>query len=174
MHINEYSSTRKGVDTMATYYQIGSKGNEVKTLQDQLRAAGYDPGISDGIYGKNTTSAVTEYQKAKGLTVDGIAGVQTLGSLNTPIIPSQQPQPVQTVQPVQPAAKQPAQPEPVYTSPYAKQEQQALPRIRSGHHSLMFRSMRHSLKQRLTKYCPVPSTMTLPMMHRHSLLKGTD
>lgn len=71
---------------MATYYQQGSTGNEVKTLQDQLRAAGFDPGISDGIYGKNTAAAVTSYQKAKGLTVDGIAGTQTLGALNTPII----------------------------------------------------------------------------------------
>ena len=112
---------------MAAYYQIGSKGNEVKTLQDQLRAAGYDPGISDGIYGKNTASAVTEYQKAKDLTVDGIAGVQTLGSLNTPIIPVQQPQqPQQAVQPVQPAAQQPAQPDPVYTNPYGEEQQKAL------------------------------------------------
>lgn len=61
--------------------KIGSTGDEVRKLQDQLRAAGFDPGISDGIYGNKTASAVTAYQKANNLTIDGIAGSQTLGSL---------------------------------------------------------------------------------------------
>lgn len=67
----------------STYYTIGSKGDEVKNLQQQLKNAGYDPGGVDGIYGPKTAAAATAYQKAKGLTVDGIVGTQTLASLNS-------------------------------------------------------------------------------------------
>ena len=91
---------------MATYYQTGSKGNEVKQLQEQLKAAGFDPGGADGIYGNNTAAAVRAYQKAKGLTVDGIAGVQTLGSLNKPAAPVTPPAP----RPPAPAPVTPAAP----------------------------------------------------------------
>jgi hypothetical protein len=70
---------------MATYTTLrrGSKGDEVKKLQTSLLNAGYDVGSSgaDGIYGKNTAAAVKAYQKANGLSVDGIAGNQTLGKL---------------------------------------------------------------------------------------------
>ena len=60
----------------------GSRGSSVKDLQNKLKAAGFDPGPIDGIYGPKTAAAVRKYQKAKGLTVDGLAGPQTLGSLN--------------------------------------------------------------------------------------------
>lgn len=67
---------------MATYNK-GSSGTEVKKLQQALINAGYNVGSSgaDGIYGSNTAAAVRKYQQDKGLTVDGIAGTQTLGSL---------------------------------------------------------------------------------------------
>jgi peptidoglycan hydrolase-like protein with peptidoglycan-binding domain len=54
---------------------------QVKELQDKLRAAGFDPGASDGWYGKKTADAVKAYQEANGLTVDGDAGPQTLAKL---------------------------------------------------------------------------------------------
>ena len=65
---------------MATYTTLksGSTGDDVKKLQTALGFTGKDV---DGIYGKKTQQAVTDYQKANGLTVDGIAGNQTLGSL---------------------------------------------------------------------------------------------
>lgn len=70
---------------MATYttLQNGSKGDEVKKLQQSLIDAGYNVGSSgaDGIYGNSTAAAVKAYQKANGLSVDGIAGNQTLGKL---------------------------------------------------------------------------------------------
>lgn len=70
---------------MATYTTLksGSKGDEVKKLQQSLIDAGYNVGSSgaDGIYGKNTAAAVKAYQQANGLSVDGIAGNQTLGKL---------------------------------------------------------------------------------------------
>lgn len=70
---------------MATYTMLsnGSSGSEVKKLQTALVNAGYSVGSSgvDGIYGSNTEAAVRAYQKANGLSVDGIAGDQTLGKL---------------------------------------------------------------------------------------------
>lgn len=67
---------------MATY-KNGSSGTEVKKLQQALIDAGYDVGSTgaDGIYGSNTAAAVKQYQQDNGLSVDGIAGDQTLGSL---------------------------------------------------------------------------------------------
>lgn len=67
---------------MATY-KNGSSGTEVKKLQQSLIDAGYNVGSSgaDGIYGSNTAAAVKKYQQDNGLTVDGIAGEQTLGKL---------------------------------------------------------------------------------------------
>lgn len=61
----------------------GSSGSDVRELQNALIAAGYDVGSTgaDGIYGAKTQAAVTRYQQDNGLAVDGIAGVQTKGSL---------------------------------------------------------------------------------------------
>ena len=66
-----------------TTLRNGSRGDDVKKLQQALIDAGYDVGSTgaDGIYGTKTKAAVTAYQKANGLSVDGIAGNQTLGSL---------------------------------------------------------------------------------------------
>lgn len=60
----------------------GSKGDEVKKLQEALIALGYlDDGGADGDYGNGTVAAVKEFQKDNGLTADGHAGQQTLSTL---------------------------------------------------------------------------------------------
>lgn len=61
----------------------GSKGNAVKALQTLLIGYGYSCGKSgvDGSFGGDTLSAVKQYQKAKGLTVDGVVGAKTWGAL---------------------------------------------------------------------------------------------
>lgn len=64
-----------------TILRLGSNGNAVLALQTRLRAAGYDPGPSDGVYGLRTVGAVTRYQADHGLVPDGEAGPQTLGAL---------------------------------------------------------------------------------------------
>lgn len=63
--------------------KVGSSGKDVKKLQEELIAKGYDVGgtKADGVFGKNTLAAVKQYQKDNGLAVDGIAGKNTLGSL---------------------------------------------------------------------------------------------
>ena len=65
----------------------GMSGSEVKDLQQKLISAGYGNylgnGQDDGIFGAKTAAAVKQYQKDNGLAVDGIAGKNTLGSLNS-------------------------------------------------------------------------------------------
>ena len=57
----------------------GSRGDEVRTLQKKLNIT------ADGIFGKNSEAAVKAYQKAHGLTPDGIVGPHTWESLGFPI-----------------------------------------------------------------------------------------
>ena len=59
----------------------GGTGDAVKTLQEKLNAEGFDSGSVDGIFGAKTYAAVTAFQKANGLGVDGIVGKLTWGKL---------------------------------------------------------------------------------------------
>ena len=57
------------------------KGPAVRNLQKRLTALGFDTGGIDGEFGKQTDAAVRAFQKAKGLTVDGVAGADTMAAL---------------------------------------------------------------------------------------------
>ena len=59
----------------------GSEGGQIKALQQLLNANGYNCGTADGIFGAKTDAALRAYQKAKGLTVDGICGAKTWAKL---------------------------------------------------------------------------------------------
>jgi Putative peptidoglycan binding domain len=63
----------------------GDTGDNVIALQEALAQAGYDPGSVDGDYGPATTQAVAAFQTAAGLTVDGIAGPETLAALSAAV-----------------------------------------------------------------------------------------
>src|SRR4051794_11536724 len=52
----------------------GSSGEAVRELQQALKGLGYDPGAVDGQFGARTENAVNAFQKARGLTVDGVVG----------------------------------------------------------------------------------------------------
>lgn len=65
----------------ASLLKSGSRGSEVRTMQQALKDKGYLSGRVDGIYGKNTLSAVKAFQRAVGLKVDGIAGSRTFYKL---------------------------------------------------------------------------------------------
>ena len=54
----------------------GSSGADVKKLQKILNNNGYNLDV-DGIFGKNTKAAVTDFQKKNKLAMDGIVGVET-------------------------------------------------------------------------------------------------
>ncbi len=56
------------------------RGPEVEKLQKALVAKGIAVD-TDGIFGAKTKQAVEQFQQQKGLTVDGIAGAQTLSKL---------------------------------------------------------------------------------------------
>lgn len=59
----------------------GSKGEVVELVQLMLNEKGYSCGSADGIFGTKTKNAVVKYQKAKGLSVDGIVGTNTYAKL---------------------------------------------------------------------------------------------
>ena len=65
----------------ALSYKQGSSGSVVTKIQQRLRDGGYYTYTIDGIYGSRTTAAVKKFQKARGLTVDGICGPNTLSAL---------------------------------------------------------------------------------------------
>ncbi len=60
------------------------RGEDVRRLQIALREHGFDPGQTDGIFGKKTERAVKRFQKSCGLKVDGIAGKNTFFALELP------------------------------------------------------------------------------------------
>ena len=66
------------VEALSKY---GSRGQEVRTIQDKLKRWGYYNGNVDGIYGSQTVSAVKKFQQKNGLSVDGIAGPKTLAAM---------------------------------------------------------------------------------------------
>ena len=72
--------------TTQTVYAVqvlkqGSRGNDVKTMQQKLKNWGYYKGAVDGIFGSQTKQAVLYFQRKNGLTADGIVGKKTLAAL---------------------------------------------------------------------------------------------
>jgi peptidoglycan hydrolase-like protein with peptidoglycan-binding domain len=63
--------------------QKGSQGDYVKEWQDYLIGKGYDlgKGGADGIFGSMTDAATRKYQQDMGLSVDGIVGEKTWGTI---------------------------------------------------------------------------------------------
>lgn len=59
----------------------GCTGDAVKALQEKLNAKGFNSGNVDGIFGAKTYAAVTAFQKANSLGVDGIVGKLTWAKL---------------------------------------------------------------------------------------------
>jgi len=90
--------------------QIGSRGENVRKVQLQLLALGYElPKFgADGRFGKETEEAVREFQEDNDLQVDGIVGPETLDLLmDEEIEPEPTPQP-------KPATVTPAKGDPVW------------------------------------------------------------
>jgi g-D-glutamyl-meso-diaminopimelate peptidase len=57
--------------------RFDSRGSDVMDIQALLKKIGYNPGIIDGIFGRQTLQAVMQFQKNNGLTPDGIIGANT-------------------------------------------------------------------------------------------------
>lgn len=61
--------------------RIGDRGWDVAALQFLLQRAGDGPGRADGVFGPLTRSAVLRAQEGAGISVDGLAGPQTIRAL---------------------------------------------------------------------------------------------
>lgn len=53
------------------------RGDDVATLQRRLNELGFNAGRADGIFGRQTDTALREFQRGVGTTVDGLCGPQT-------------------------------------------------------------------------------------------------
>ena len=79
------SSTSSTASSGYKTLSCGSNGNAVKELQEKLNSLGYSCGIVDGDYGTKTADAVKKFQKKNKLTIDGIAGSETLEAIDKAI-----------------------------------------------------------------------------------------
>ena len=59
----------------------GDRNSEVMALQQRLQRLGYFNGPTTGYYGPLTKQAVLRYQRAKGLSADGVVGTSTKSAL---------------------------------------------------------------------------------------------
>ncbi len=73
-----YYNNYVGDGSVYALSRFGSTGSEVRSIQTKLKSLGYYKGSVDGIYGTQTKNAVLAFQRNCGITVDGIAGPQTL------------------------------------------------------------------------------------------------
>jgi peptidoglycan hydrolase-like protein with peptidoglycan-binding domain len=88
---------------MANVLRIGSRGDDVRALQQALIAAGARI-QADGVYGPQTASAVAAFQQQAGLPVDGMAGPQTQAAMQQQAQRAPMPTPVPRPQAVVNAA----------------------------------------------------------------------
>ncbi|MDD2648247.1 MAG: peptidoglycan-binding protein [Eubacteriales bacterium] len=79
----------------------GSRGSDVRLLQQRLVSLGYMSSGVDGSYGENTKNAVIAFQTAQGIDADGIAGPATIRALfaDTAATPTPSPSPKPTATP---------------------------------------------------------------------------
>lgn len=68
-------------EPMKPTLRTGSRGKDVRILQENLRQLGFLNDAADGIFGTNTNAAVRSFQKAQGLSVDGVVGAGTWAAL---------------------------------------------------------------------------------------------
>jgi murein L,D-transpeptidase YcbB/YkuD len=69
------------VQIPTTTFKLGDHGPQVRALQRALASLGYSTGGIDGHYGAVTMRALAGFQRAKGLTADGILGPATRAAL---------------------------------------------------------------------------------------------
>lgn len=71
------SSSSSSSATPSRTLRKGYTGEDVKTVQTRLKELKYYSGSIDGVYGSGSIAAVKAFQKANGLTADGLAGTKT-------------------------------------------------------------------------------------------------
>lgn len=82
LNVTSATSVRSAALTSKPTLRLGSRGSAVADLQRRLKAAGFNPGAADGIFGRNTLAAVKAFQRSRGIAADGVVGPQTWGKLS--------------------------------------------------------------------------------------------
>ena len=79
------TTTTTTTETLKTNQTLssGDSGAQVKALQTRLKALGYYTTTIDGSYGYRTVAAVSAFQRANGLTVNGTANPATLRKMTS-------------------------------------------------------------------------------------------
>ena len=77
------SSSSSSVSSAGTTLRYDMRGDAVLKLQQDLNKLGYYSGTISGHFGSKTEAAVMSFQKANGLSADGIAGSKTLAKIAT-------------------------------------------------------------------------------------------
>ncbi|MEH1779419.1 MAG: peptidoglycan-binding protein [Nostoc sp.] len=111
--ILELAQASSTVTTSPAVLRYGSRKSDVQRLQTQLKQLGYYSGLVDGQYSASTEIAVAKFQKAKGLTVDGLTGLETRRKLQAALAL---------------ATKTPIVTSPIFTSPIATSKPTAKPK----------------------------------------------
>ena len=75
-----WSRISSSFSSKAEHLEKGSKGEDVRFLQQKLNEFGAEIGV-DGSFGNQTDRAVRNFQTDHGLTADGIAGPKTMAAL---------------------------------------------------------------------------------------------
>lgn len=76
------NNSSRSLNRTTALLRVGSSGDDVKTLQTSLKELGYFNAKVTGYYGTKTKEAVLKFQRAAKISVDGIAGPETLTALN--------------------------------------------------------------------------------------------
>jgi peptidoglycan hydrolase-like protein with peptidoglycan-binding domain len=84
------ASAACSVDSYLVQTDASQRSNDVECIQATLNDKGYNSGPVDGWFGPVTAGAVTAYQQANGLTVDGQVGQETATALGVEYVRQQQ------------------------------------------------------------------------------------
>lgn len=76
------SSSSNAAANSSGLLKYGVRSDAVRTLQQNLKTLGYYDGSVTGNFGRLTKEAVYNFQKANGLSADGVAGTKTLSSIS--------------------------------------------------------------------------------------------
>ncbi|MBR1409305.1 MAG: peptidoglycan-binding protein [Clostridia bacterium] len=76
------ASSSSGSSSSGTMLKYGVQSEAVRSLQQNLKTLGYYSGSVTGNYGNLTKEAVASFQRANGLSADGIAGSKTLSAVS--------------------------------------------------------------------------------------------
>ena len=83
--VEEPEEEEEEQETAVVSLRFGSTGSAVSSLQKNLTVLEYYYGEVTGHYGTKTRAAVRSFQKAAGLTADGIAGKKTIAAVQAAV-----------------------------------------------------------------------------------------